>query len=248
MRYSGRLGGGTPTILKYQAGENMAIAGVPVEIAGSGGYGLQIVETTTAIGVIGLTLDIATVANSQAANADTERSISVIVNPDAIYRALLSGGSTSSTALTEGTEDTGSSNGLLVSTNVDYSSPAMDETGIFGTSGANAGFARKITSLSGADAVLITAFPMDSAVGDKFIAVPFSISGSQATQINAMDKQFVELTGTWDQVNAAVAVDTDNVNFLPLRLILPPDLNKARTQTFVDLINYDHLYGAGQLA
>ena len=116
MRYSGRLGGGTPTILKYQAGENMAIAGVPVEIAGSGGYGLQIVETTTAIGVIGLTLDTATVANSQASGVDTERSVSVIINPDAVGRWPLSGGATAGTALPVQTVTSASSGGTAITT------------------------------------------------------------------------------------------------------------------------------------
>jgi hypothetical protein len=248
MRYSGRLGGGTMTILKYQAGADMATVGVPVVAAGANQYGIQLASTITAINTIGLTLDTATVANSQAANADTERSVSVAVNPDAIYRAKLSGGATSNTAITIGTEVTGSATGLLVDTAVDYSSPSIDEGGIVGIGGANAGFARKITSLTGANAVVITAFPYDIAVGDTFISVPFAVSGSQGTQINAMGRQYIQLTTTLDQVDQSVAVDTDNVNFIPLRLILPADMNRASTQMYVDLLNYDHLYGGGQLA
>lgn len=248
MEYAGRLGGGYPTIVKYQAGETMATAGVPVEVAGAGGSGLQLVETTTALQVIGLAIDTATVANAQvASNADTARVVSVINNPDAILKANLSGGATAGTALTTGTVDTASTDGLATSTTVDYSSPSLDEGAILCATGPNKGYVRKVTSLSGADAVHILAWPNDTTTSDTMIGLPYGLSGGGRFPIVAMDSQFVQLTSNLAEVDASVAVDTDNVNFLPYRLELPADDNDITTGTKILLLHYDHLYG-GQVA
>src|SRR5688572_21085470 len=156
MKLATILSGNAPVILKYQAGATFAYAGVHALVAGSGGYGVQKESTTAGVSQLGVTLDTATPSNSQATDgSDTERLLSVIINPDAVYRAKLSGGATENTALAEGTEATGSATGLLVDTNIDYSSPSLDEGLLFCSAGANQGLARKVTSLSSANAVNI---------------------------------------------------------------------------------------------
>ena len=121
MRYAGRLGGGTPTIIKYQAGETFPSNGIPAEVAGGGGSGLQMVETNTALQVIGLALDSATISNAQASDGSTtSRLLSVVVNPDAILRSKLSGSATNDTAITAGTVDTANTDGLACSTDVSF--------------------------------------------------------------------------------------------------------------------------------
>jgi hypothetical protein len=236
MRFAGLLSGNAPCILKFQVGETFAAAGVPAVVAGSNDGGVKKATTITAVSAVGVTLDTATYATAQTSSgADPSAMVSVIINPNAIWQAKLSGGATENTALSLGTEDTGSTTGLLVSTNVDYSSPSFDEGLIWCTLGANAGAARKITSLSGADAVPSVAFTNDTAIGDQFIALPF----------NFMGKQFVQLSTLLTQVNASVTIDTDNANFIPLRLIQPADLNQAVTGALIDMVLYDSIYANG---
>ena len=248
MRYAGRLGGGTPTSIKYQAGGTFPANGIPAEVAGGGGSGLQMVETNTALQVIGLALDSATISNAQASDGSTtSRLLSVVVNPDAILRSKLSGSATNDTAITAGTVDTANTDGLACSTDVSFSSPSLDEGSILAATGPNAGFCRKLTSLSSADGVFICAMPKDSTTSDTVIPLPYGFHGDVATGYSAMDNQYVQLTGTFDQVNMSVAVDTDNVNFLPFKLITPADFSKVLTDLQIDLLHYDHLYG-GQVA
>lgn len=230
------LSGNAPCILKYQAGATFAYSGLHALVAGSGGYGVQKESTTAAVSQIGVTLDTATPSNSQATdNSDTERLLSIIINPDAIYRAKLSGAATENTTITEGVEATGSTNGLLVDTQEDYSNPTLDEGLLFCTYGANQGLARKVTSLSSANAVNITAWPRDIAVGDKFIRIPFSF----------MDKQFVQMSTNLFQVDTSVAVDTDNANWLPVKLIPPASPGDYTTNMQIDMIQWDSIFAAG---
>lgn len=237
MKFVGLLSGNAPTILKFQAGATFGFAGVPACVAGSSGYGLQKATTIAAVSCLGITLDIATPQTAQQSDgSDPSRLLSVIINPDALYRAKVSGGATENTALAEGTEDTGSTTGLLVSTNIDYSSPSYDEGTMLGSYGANAGVYRKITSLSTADAVPSVAFTNDIAIGDKFIALPWSF----------MDLQYVQLTTNLFQVNGAVTIDTDNVNFIPQKLILPADINDYPSNIAIDMMIWDSVYSAGK--
>ena len=137
MKLATILSGNAPVILKYQAGATFAFAGVHALVAGAGGYGVQKETTTAGVSQLGVTLDTATPSNSQATdNSDTERLLSVIINPDAVYRAKLSGGATDNAAYVEGIEATGSTNGLLVDTQEDYSSPTLDEGLLFCSAGA----------------------------------------------------------------------------------------------------------------
>lgn len=236
MKCVGLLSGNAPTILKYQAGASMANPFIPVVVAGSGGYGLQKATTIAAVSAMGVTQDTATVSNTQASDgADTERQISVVINPNAIYRARLCGGATDGTACVEGTEVTGSTNGLLVDTGVDYNSPSLDECGLFCSYGANVGLFRKVTSISSSNAVNIVAWPRDIAVGDKFIAIPASF----------MDKQFVQLTTLLYEVDHTVAVDTDNANFVPLKLVIPAAPGDYTTQLAIDMVLYDSIFASG---
>ena len=236
MKCVGLMGGNAPTVMKYQAGTTFAQVGVPVVVAGSGGYGLQKATTTAAVSTVGVTLDTATPSNTQATDGtDTERDISVIINPGAIYRARLCGGATDGTACVEGTETVGSTTGLLVTTGVDYSSPASDETGLFCSYGANVGLFRKITSLSGTAAVNICAWPRDIAIGDKFIRIPVSF----------MDKQFPQLTTLLTEVDHTAAVDTNNANFFLTKLIVPPAQADYTTQLAVDMTLWDSVFAAG---
>lgn len=225
----------TPLRKKYQVGATMANAGVPVTVAGSGGYGLQLVTTTAAANCVGVTLDAVTTNTTQPTDgSDPRRMVSVIVNPDAVLKARLSGGATAGTALSTETENTASSTGLIAQSGTDFSN--FDEGGVFWYTGANKGPAsfRKIITGDATNADVGVPWPNDPVVGDKFVVLPFS----------TMDLQYVQLTSNFTEVDASAAVDTNNANFIPIELQglgVPGD---ALTSSYVLMTIADHLYAS----
>ena len=152
MEYAFAFSGGSPIIKKYQIGEAMADGGVPVLVGGAGNAGLSLASTTAASDLVGITSNPqdTLVTAQQSDNSDPAREISVIINPDAVYRAKLSGGATSGTDLTAHTVTTASATGLVVTASGStFDSPELDEGTIHCISGANVGITRKITSTSG---------------------------------------------------------------------------------------------------
>jgi len=235
MQFSGLFSGGAPIIKKFQIGEAMANAGVPVVVGGAGIAGVSLASTTAAADLVGLTLDAqATLVTAQQTdNSDPSRQVSVVVNPDIIIKALLSGGATSDTALIIGTVDVASTTGLDVNTEIDYTN--FDEGSIFGFTGANAGILRKITVGDSTDASVTIAFPVDIDVGDVFLHVPFS----------GGENQFVQLTSDLTQVDASAAVDTNNNNFRVIELVLKDSSETGRTTSSVIMTPFDHLFACG---
>lgn len=232
MDFAFAFSGGSPIVRKFQIGEAMANAGVPVVIGGSGNEGVALASTTAAAGLIGVTTNAqpTLVTAQQSDNSDTAREVEVIVNPDAVYKARLSGGATSGTDLTTYTVTTASTTGLDVVTGDDFTN--FDEGTIHCIEGNNVGISRKITVGDGTDASVTVAFPYDIAVGDKFIVVPYALG----------ERQYVQLTSDLTELNASVAVDTDNVNFVVLGLIL-----NDVSDSYALIVPYDHLFSAGNL-
>lgn len=236
MEVVGLLGSnGTPLRKKYQVGETMATAGVPVVVAGSGHYGVRLATTTAAANCLGITLDAVTTNTTQPTDgSDPRRQVSVIVNPDAIVKARLSGGATAGTALSTETENTGTSTGLIAKSGTDFTN--FDEGGVFWYTGANKGPSsfRKIITGDATDADVGVPWTNDPAVGDKFVVLPF----------NCMGLQYVQLTSNLAEVDCSVAVDTDNANFIPMELQglgVPGD---ALTSSYVLMTIADHLYAS----
>lgn len=233
MEYAGSLSGHSPVSRVFQIGEAMANAGVPVLVGGAGNAGLSLASTTAASDLVGITENkqATLVTAQQTDNSDPERTISVITNSDAIYRARLSGGATSGTDLTTHTVTTASTDGLVVTASASaFDSPELDEGTIHCISGANVGISRKITSTSGSAATVTVAFPNDINVGDTFIAVPYAEG----------EDQFVQLTSDLTQIDASVAVDTNNNNFRVYGL----ELNGV-SDSFLLVIPFDHIFAAG---
>lgn len=231
-------GTGTPIVHKFQIGETMAVAGVPIVVGGAGNEGAALASTTAAAKCIGITLDAATLVTSQdpggITGADTARFVSVIINPLAVWRARLSGGATSGTALAIKTVTSASTDGLTVTTGFDYSSPTMDEGSVWGYSGANSSTRRKITSVSSTAATVIVAFPNDIAVGDTFLHAPFC----------TCETQYVQLTTTLDQVDATAATDTNNANFSVIDIDHRDASDSGTTNSSVYLVTYDSLFNS----
>lgn len=246
MDYVGSLlGNTTPLRLKYQMGDNMTNAGVPVLVGGAGQDGVILASTTAAADLVGITIDTdpdgtTVLTAQQTGNARVEREVTVIVDPNAVYEARMSGGATEGTALTLHTVDTASSDGTSVETDASFASPSMDEGSVFCYSGANIGQGRKITSVSGNHATVTVPFRFDTVVGDTFIKAPYCAAPY------GMEDQFVQLTTNLYELNASVTIDTDNANFRVLRLrFKDQSLDGNRTESFAHIVAFDSIFAAG---
>lgn len=179
MEYAYSLYGGVaPVVKKYQANETLANAGIVVLAPGEGDAGVQISTTTSFANAVGVTLDTATYVTAQQTDGTSaERLVSVIVSPMSVYKALMSGGATEGTALTEYPITTASSTGLTLTTAsiTDWTSPDFDEGVVWFSSGANVkgGKGRAVASGSGTAATITVAFDQDTVVGDNLLRAPY---------------------------------------------------------------------------
>lgn len=248
MEYAYQLSGGGPRVLKFPIGEAMANAGVPVEAPAVDTNGIQLVETATAIDTLGLTLDAQATYNTaqQSDNSDPAAYVSVVVNPDAVFRCRLSGSATvDGTALTQYYNTVASTTGLIVTPSATSGGSAVDTTAmddclVFGYSGANAGIARQITAADASNTDVIVAFPYDIAVDDTFIYCNF-VPGRL---------HYATLTTSLLEADATVATgeDTNNVNFRPVEVALNDIGNNGLLNSYVYLITVDHAFGGGYTA
>ncbi len=237
MEFAYSLSQGLPVVQKFQIGEAMANAGVPIVIGGAGNAGPVLAATTTASDLVGVTLDTqATLVTAQQTDgSDPERQVSVIINPDAVFEALLSGGATENTALTQYDVTTASTTGLAITTGDDWTTPQFDEGMLWGYDGANPGIARKITSTSTTAATITVALPADTVVGDNFLRAPFWPG----------ENQFVQLSTVFTQVDASVTIDADNNNFRVLEVRALDSSGEGNTKSSVMLSPFDHLFASG---
>ncbi len=171
MDYAYMLGGGAPLVMKFACGDTHANAGVVTTAPDAAQAGVMISTTTAMVDAVGVTLDTATYVTAQQTDGTSaERLLSVLISPDACFRALMSGGATEGTAIAEFTVTAATTDGLdVIDTAVDWTSPATDEGGIYFTSGVNQGQVRKVITTGGAEATIATAFDNDHGVGDNVV-------------------------------------------------------------------------------
>lgn len=232
MEFSYTLSGATPRKRKVILGEQSDVAGVPLIAGGAGQAGPVKASTTAAADMIGVQIAVPAVSYGTAQKSDHKENASlaeVITNPDAVYKAKLSGGASSGTALSEYTTTAASTTGLTAT----FASLAttFDEGTLHCIEGANKGISRRIASIAANVATMTVAFPKDIATGDKFIVVPYAPDTAN---------QYVQLTTDLTELNAGVAVDTDNANFRVVELKLDDTDN-----SYAYVVAVDHLYGQG---
>jgi len=225
------IGGGAPVIKKYQIGVTNTNDGVPYTVPAAGTAGVVIGTTTGATDLVGVSIAGPGTYNTaqQAGNVDPATYVSLIINPDAVWRALMSGASTENTALTLYPVTTASSTGLAVTTASEWSSPTYDEGFTWGYDGANAGKARKVTSVSSTAGTVTVAFPVDTAVGDNFLRCPYA----------PMQTVTVQLTTNLTQADASIAVGT-GAPYRVIELVLNDVGNEGRTNSFVLFASNSH--------
>lgn len=234
------LSGGAAVMKKYQIGVTNANAGlgIPYTIPAAGTAGVVIGTTTGATDLVGMSVDnVAANASlmgvyntaQQASNVDPASFVRLIINPDAVWRALMSGGATENTALTLYPVTTASSDGLNVTTGTSWTSTEFDEGHTWGYDGANAGVARKITSTSSTAATLTVALPNDTVVGDNFMRAPYT----------PMQTVTVQFTTNLYQADASIAVGT-GAPFRVIELRLFDSSMEGRTKSQVLFISNSH--------
>tara|TARA_R110000803_G_scaffold210440_2_gene282264 strand:+ start:30347 stop:31045 length:699 start_codon:yes stop_codon:yes gene_type:complete len=232
MEYSYTLSGATPRLKNVILGVQSDVRGVPL-IAGTAGLAGVIKATTTAaVDFIGVQNNVPAVSYGTAQKTDGSDNASiaeVIINPDAVYKAKLCGGATSGTDLSAIAATAATTTGLTVTFTT--LAGTFDEGSLYCVTGANKGKIRRIASITTNVATLTVAFPRDIAIGDTFVALPFAPDTAL---------QYVQLTSDLTEVNATVAVDTDNANFRVLEL----KLNEVG-DSYAYLIAVDHMYGQG---
>ncbi len=199
MEVSGLLSGGAPLIKRYQVNATVSEIGIPLLIGTSEEAGLDLPSTTVAADVVGLNLDTATFTTTQGTGADSaERLVSVIINPDAILRARMSGGATSGTALAQHTVTAQDTGGTVITTGTTWASPDFDEGVAWCFSGANVGQQRKIVDADATSATVLVPFDNTIEVGDVFLRAPYQ----------RMQGANVQLTTELTEANANIVVGT----------------------------------------
>ena len=221
----------TPFAMDFQVDETMATAGVPVLEPGANQAGVVLASTTAAANMVGVTLGTATFVTAQQTDGTSaERTVKVIINPDAVWEMLMSGGATEGTALELRDVTTATTDGLSVITGDAWNSPEMDEGAIWGFDGVNASQIRKITSTDGTTATVRVAFDNDHPVGDNFLFAPYW----------PLDSNAIQLTALLTDADASIAVATGAA--LRCIEIRHGDLsNEGRTKSYVLAISDDHV-------
>ncbi len=230
MEYAYMLSGGAPLAMKYQANETLANPGIPVLAPAAGDAGVQISSTSSWANAVGVTLDTATYVTAQQTDGTSaEREVTVIISPQAVFRALMSGGAAEGTALDLKTVTTASTTGLDVVTGDNFTD--MDDGVIWGYDGANAGQKRCITVGDGTDATVTVAFDNDTVVGDNFLAAPYWFLSDVAINIATTTNLF--------QADASTAGGTGG-KARTIDMELRDIGGEGRTKSYVLFIFDDH--------
>lgn len=231
MEYAYLLNGaGAPLKMGFQVNATMANAGIPVLAPGAGNAGVQLSTTTSWANAVGVTLSTATFVTAQQTDGTSaEREVDVIISPQAVFRALMSGGAADGTALTLFDVTTASATGLAITTGDNWTVPQFDEGVVWGYDGANAGAKRKITSTSTTAATVTVAFDQDTVVGDNFLRCPY----------NPGQTETLQLTTALDQADASIAVGTGGT-WNTVELLLLDIGGNGRTNSYVFAKFQDH--------
>lgn len=233
MNYAYQLGGGSVLKRRYRIGASLTVPGVPLLVTAADGTGLVAASTTGAADAVGVSVDTGTYSTTQ---GDPEGMVTVIINPDAVYRLRMNNGATAGGQLALTTNSVASTTGLgvtITSGDAAPNSPEMDEGMIFCVSGANVGQGRKVTSTSATVATVTVPFLNDIAVGDQFIILPFNPLDVAGDNIN--------LTSNLAEARQDIAVGT---GIAAVHVDLEVDsssVSNARRNSFVYAILDDHI-------
>lgn len=190
------LGGSNPHLASVRIGESVS-ANQPLIGAADGGSGAIKAAVDGAIDFVGIAQEAGTHTTTQATDgSDIDRTVKVIINPDAVWKAKLSGGSGEDTAMGVITATAADATGLLV-TDSGTDTTTFDNGTIWGLSGSNAGQARKIDALSGNELSVLVPF-LGISIGDTFLGTYLHQFGPNMT---------AQLTTNLTQIDSGIGTD-----------------------------------------
>lgn len=227
-------GNTSPFIKKFVIGGTIDVAGQLIEGAAADEAGVTEPATTGSTDVVGINLDTATYVTAQQTDGTSaSRSVSIVINPLAVYAFHISDGATAGTAMNLRTVTTASTTGLTITTGDDWSSPQFDEGAIWCYSGANAGQIRKITSTGTTACTVTVPFDSDTAVGDTFLRLNLWPGDVAADNMNT--------TSTGIDARDDIAVAT-GLSVNAVEIVAGDISNDGRNTSYVYVASNDHLY------
>ncbi len=240
MEYAESLyGNTTPWIGSFQINETLANGGIPVLQPPDGGAGVAISTTTSWADAVGVTLDAGTYVTAQQTDGTSaERTVKVVISPDSVFRALMSGGATEGTALTLYPITTAASDGLSLTTSsiANWASPDWNEGMAWFYDGANIGQSRKTTSVSGTTATVTVAYDQGTVVDDNVLRAPWWPLDVAADNIQTTTNLY--------QADASIAVATGGAGIV-VKMELGTIANEGRNKSFVLFKFDDHVLDGG---
>jgi hypothetical protein len=236
------LSGAAPVKKRYKIGNTMTTAvGIPTMVAGAADPGIISLPASAVSAVtdcVGVTLDTGVYSTTQ---GDAEGMVTVVINPDAVWRAHASGSAAAGVQLNLTTNDVAETAGLVIdktgATGVgdpDPNSPTMDSGYAFAVSGNNKGQSRKIVTVGATSATVGVPFLNDILSGDEFILVPWEIAG--------IDDNLVWLTTNLDEVRQNIAAQSVGAIVAVVDLEVDfADVTTARRNSYMHLLFEDHI-------
>lgn len=245
-KYVGSLSGSAPVMKKYHVGITIPDIGVPLIGPTGDNEGLLLGGTTTSADAMGMNLDTGTYNTAQQSDgSDPSQSVTVIVNPDAIWEARLCGSATvEGTALTAYYNTVASATGVLAtlsatSGGATVDMTTMDDKVVFCYSGANAGQYRRAEPADATDINFTQAFRYAIAVNDLFILCPLTPGAIQT----------VTWTDEYYEIDAVVGTSANTTpTWRAIDLKLNDIGNNGLLNSYVDLICMDHAFCGSALA
>ncbi len=239
MEFGYTLSGSAPLMKDFLATATLDTVGVPVTVttvASTDRGGVQVAANAAPeLAIVGLTVGLAgqTIAIADSGMTDNaDLFVRTIVNPDAVYRAKLSGGSTADTALTISTNTSEDTTGVTIT-----GGALIDDGTVWAYSGGNLGQLRRADTTTAVSINFIDTIK----VGDAFLSAPgFPGSAEVVTQA------FFDLTTNVDQVNAS-ASDGDNGNFLLIDGEFSDITDEGTTNSFYHIFPVSHAFGGNLL-
>ena len=231
------LSGGAAVIKRYKVGAT-AIAGIPVLDADTATAGIKNATTTSLADAVGVTVDAATYTTTQAADM-VEGVVSVVINPDAVLKALMVSAATGNTQLNITTNSVASAAGTVIT--ITTGDPVPNGSGVEmadGTaicvSGSNVGITRTITSTDATTATVTVPFPYDLAAGDTFVLIPWNAPGPNGSAMTAdLTTDLTAVRGDADAASGGLIAVVD----------LDFDRSLPRTNSHLHFLLKDHVFG-----
>lgn len=236
MELAYTLSGGAPVVKRYQASATISTAGsalTGVTAANTDGGSVQLATAGSSAetqGNLGANVDI---TGTVAETADIQDVlVSVIINPDAVWRAKMAGGTASDTALSAGTISTADTSGVTL-TGV----TTIDDGGVWGAAGANVGQESLRRADDGSGSISV-AMSNGTIVGDTFY-----VCAGFPGAVLAAGNGFLQLTASLDQFDAT-SQNAVNDNYIIVDLEVNDDSNSGSTNSFYHVVAYAHAFGS----